>query len=770
MSQRRLILHASALNDAEYSLYTSSLADITLVDEHDLQGHDDSYYEQMSLSLREARAWFRGRYSHIPAAVIDNILRFFSPSLSSTDNLSGGQFFAAQRLIVHAESGKEVDRSLAFVQAHPTDKPVTRPSSPPKRHTPVPSRRSTDAVVPTFVSVDNATNGPFTPPPQHPSASNNPFATLGRAKSNPGVPPSSKSHDGTSYSTPHRLPPLPPRKSVSPAVLPPPRHGSLASNTPQLVTSTMVTSKSVPTTSNTHAPVVPPKPSHFAHVTSTLMKQSLQASKTGQTMKKAEEQLERERVLQVLKSSASSPFANASASRNRSNSPNKPGSVSATPSSASGSDLERDNGSQAPPLPRRRKVSPPGSVSASSFQQVALASTSAPTASSTNPFRTSSPSFDSKSQKSAFSSTSKRLSSSPTHQAFNTPSTPNLPPPKHPDQSYRKPPPPPIPSSSLIAGGFTEASDTIFSDRSQSGYPRVPYTAHPTNFAPEPIDTISSSVAAKSASPYVSAFTPETTPNATPTKNGINDESLSPTTRLFRSKSMHQPASPTSPFSPVDDSPGRSQLPPPVRRKRPESVQVVSGSPFGSGSSSRNESSQTFDAHRRESSNQDASRSHDPLHLRSLAASLQPQLQQIQPKLDKARYKAEAGLSRRGFIVNPKTSKRKEDQEGLMSGEEQVDVEEDDSRNPYRQARRNRDRTRAVSESGAAGWDDNVVYSDSDSDGETDTRKHDWGNQGTIRGRRVGSVPHDLADQDHLRVEKDHLKWPVGEGEGWRRL
>ena len=34
------------------------------------------------------------------------------------------------------------------------------------------------------------------------------------------------------------------------------------------------------------------------------MKQSLQASKVAQTMKKAEEQLEKERVMQVLKSSS----------------------------------------------------------------------------------------------------------------------------------------------------------------------------------------------------------------------------------------------------------------------------------------------------------------------------------------------------------------------------------------------------------------------------------------------------------------------------------
>lgn len=44
------------------------------------------------------------------------ILRFFSPNLSQTDMLSGGQFFAALRLVLHVESGKDVDRALAFVQ------------------------------------------------------------------------------------------------------------------------------------------------------------------------------------------------------------------------------------------------------------------------------------------------------------------------------------------------------------------------------------------------------------------------------------------------------------------------------------------------------------------------------------------------------------------------------------------------------------------------------------------------------------------------------
>lgn len=126
MASRPLNLHVSALNDAEYDLYTTSLADITLSDNEST--HDDAYFETLSVSVREARAWLRGRYSHISAATLDSvnrdffscfktnnlyqILRFFSP----TDMLSGGQFFAAIRLVVHAESGREVDRTLAFVQ------------------------------------------------------------------------------------------------------------------------------------------------------------------------------------------------------------------------------------------------------------------------------------------------------------------------------------------------------------------------------------------------------------------------------------------------------------------------------------------------------------------------------------------------------------------------------------------------------------------------------------------------------------------------------
>jgi hypothetical protein len=132
---RRLALHASALSDAEYDLYTASLHDLSLTDEDDGKASkdgEDAYFENIVVGVREARAWLRGRYSHVPAPTIDGvcrallrcgidtdvvqILRLFSPTLAHGDTLSGSEFFAALRLVVHAESGREVDRSLAFVQ------------------------------------------------------------------------------------------------------------------------------------------------------------------------------------------------------------------------------------------------------------------------------------------------------------------------------------------------------------------------------------------------------------------------------------------------------------------------------------------------------------------------------------------------------------------------------------------------------------------------------------------------------------------------------
>ncbi|KAH7878282.1 uncharacterized protein C8R40DRAFT_1167701 [Lentinula edodes] len=70
----------------------------------------------------------RRRNQSIPS----QILRFFSPNLSQTDNLFGCQFFAAVRLAVNVESGQDVGRTSAFIQAYPSSLPISRPSLPPK--------------------------------------------------------------------------------------------------------------------------------------------------------------------------------------------------------------------------------------------------------------------------------------------------------------------------------------------------------------------------------------------------------------------------------------------------------------------------------------------------------------------------------------------------------------------------------------------------------------------------------------------------------------
>jgi hypothetical protein len=56
---RSLFLHVSALNDDEYTLFTSSFADLVAPDPP-LKSDND--LEKLTVSIREARAWLRGRY------------------------------------------------------------------------------------------------------------------------------------------------------------------------------------------------------------------------------------------------------------------------------------------------------------------------------------------------------------------------------------------------------------------------------------------------------------------------------------------------------------------------------------------------------------------------------------------------------------------------------------------------------------------------------------------------------------------------------------
>ena len=65
---RPLTLHVSALNDAEFSTYTSSIHDIV---EHDASAVSD--YDKLVVGVREARAWLRGRYPSLPPASLDAV-------------------------------------------------------------------------------------------------------------------------------------------------------------------------------------------------------------------------------------------------------------------------------------------------------------------------------------------------------------------------------------------------------------------------------------------------------------------------------------------------------------------------------------------------------------------------------------------------------------------------------------------------------------------------------------------------------------------------
>lgn len=542
-SMRPLTLHASALSDVEYDLYTSSLNDLCVTNDTDPSiARDDAHFETTSVGVREARAWLRGRYHDLPASDIDDILRLFSPSLKPSDTLTGGQFFAALRLVIHAQSGKGVDRSLAFVQAHP-DTPkspgISRPSSPPKRSVLAPPshpdrskvlpsstsppetnpfvRRSTEhaSSVHSTLSSDGQTAQPCQKNSQ--KLSHNPFLVRDRVETQDAVakPSERAPAKGT------KLPPLPPRKPT------------MSASTQQ--TSEVTTVPPAPLS----PPLVLPKPSH---VMSPLMRQSLEASKHGQTMRRAEEQLDRERVLRVLKSTSSG------ASRTRSISPSKPGCTT--------SDTE-----DTPTVPRRRPPSStPSSASSSlaSLEQVASATLK-----------------------------------------------------------------PPHPSPSIV--------------------PRALPNRESVSSGPVPA--------------------PPTHPDRRPS-TGTSDSQEPASARVFRSKSMHYADAPP--------------LPPP-RRKRPESVQLMPSSGMTDATSSPHNPLFSH-THTRNSSYQGLSRRvsltrggdvTDSSPMSSIQKTISNLQLKAQPKLDAVRYKAEAGISRRGYFNHTQFGSSMgwhgEDEEGLMS-------------------------------------------------------------------------------------------------------
>ncbi|KAF9476853.1 hypothetical protein BDN70DRAFT_881906 [Pholiota conissans] len=753
---RRLALHASALSDSEYDLYTASLRDLSL--EEGKAGKDeDAYFENITVGVREARAWLRGRYSNMSAPVIDGILRFFSPDLAQKDTLSGSEFFAVLRLVIHAENGREVDRSLAFVQADPSSvsnfpaasqqarsTPSSQAPSPAKRYAdlppPMPSRRPTVDAMSTSKSEPGSYN-PFATqsqqshpqPPLHPSqrsessrSSHNPFVSR--------APPPPKSEDGNS-----RLPPLPPRKppppippSVSSAPPPPPPRRSRADRS--------LSPSKAPETRSTVPPVPPPKLPH--HVTSTLMKESLQASKIAQSMKKAEEHLEKERVMQVLKSSSSGAHGHGYTVRRAASPVRGRGHDISSASSASGS-VERG----APPLPRRRHTqqqpSPPMSVS--SLEQVALA---VPPQSFMG---------DTKGKEKAdFALSPFRSPIDPI--PISAPPTTDRPTADGESSPVRSGPPPTHPD-------------------------RKPYFG--SNYqAPSSFEAV-----------YGGMDSP-----STPNGKSISRNDGSPTSRVFRSKSLHQPTAPAA-YAP----------PPPVRRRRPESIQVLGSTPqtYPSPNSdgtilSRHTSLAKPSVHRRSSLSVSSTPTRElspPRHasnstsnpgsqspltsLQRTFATLQPKIDAFQPRLDAARYKAEAGLSRRGFIPSNGMSGSGagfEEKEGLMGTDG----------GHHSHARGRRGTLASGKDDSGAGFDDPDV--DSSSSGDDDnawqrskgmgsvldrdsgpyTRAGDGLSQVSLdRGRgvvpgRSRNVFDDAYGADGVGVEQDNLKWPAGDG--WKPL
>ncbi|THH26632.1 hypothetical protein EUX98_g7558 [Antrodiella citrinella] len=665
---RSLTLHVSALNDSEYDYFTSSFSD--LLDDPNAQPIDDVKYDSLTVSTREARAWLRGRYSAVAVADLDAILRTISPN---NEALSGGQFFAVMRLITHVAAGKEVDGGLVFVQCHPSDfSPLSRAPKlpPPPPHHPAHETKKTAPAPPLPVKrqppprpanhapPQSETDAVVVIPPSVPPKPTNPF--LNRSKSHEVSTlnsPVTAVRTKTTGAIEGKQPPLPPRKPVAPP--PPPRH---------------VSSSFIP----------PPFPS--TGTTNALIQQSLQAGRIAQSLKKAEERLQKERVMEVLKTSTTK--------RNRSISPTKDLSSDASASSSSGSGYASTD--RPPPvLPPRRAFSPETSprLSVRSLDQVATATVGyKPRYPTSSPFA--------------------REQSS---------------------ERYKPPPPPPLPI------------------RSPSRSPPKPNV----DLSPEsPTSTISQP--------------PPTHPDRKSVAQQVQDWSdgsnpPSPNTRLFRSKSLHQ------------QSP---QLPPPLRRKRPESVQITpteANGPSLPSSPARPSTTRHHSAlsrHLSLSSPAAAAAMHGERAPSSMSdspiAGLQKTFnnlhQRAQPKLDAARYKAEAGLTKRGFVSHG----------GWMreEGEERLIDEPDDMETnhrvlgsgPFERSQDDLD----VSEISDVerSWEERL-RSLRGSQSHTGHLSRGDGGGGGSSGREKEKKEDKVKDRTWL-FDRDEMKWPAGEG--WKPL
>ncbi|THH04708.1 hypothetical protein EW145_g5321 [Phellinidium pouzarii] len=651
---RRLFLHLSALSDAEYAIYVHALRD--LFDDGDV-GSDiaktrmpDDELEKQQIGVRE-------------------VLQLFVPQIVRNE-LSGGQLLAAFRLLMHVRHGGDVVEGNTFVQADPSSPTASHfmlPSSkskeasdvdPPMPDFPVLSTKHTDRshTNPFYpdrflqnsknhdhdsstslsfqetISSAPATSSSHPPPPAHPSSSSSkpdlPSPRRASLPSAPPVPPASskprvegiraKTHSGAVQSG--RMPPLPPRKPVHmsgqiTAQLPPPIPIKLSLPTPTRPaaqktdssnsnSSSSITNQVIPNT----APLPPPPP----HRVTPLMQQSLLASRAGATRKRAQDEAERTRILEVIRSSSNGAHKQIR-----------------TPSTS----RSPDKGIRRP-VPRPPRSTRPSMSTYSSEQSVHSDAMTAGTLEQVACARLASRARTRSSDRASLRSVSVASSADgddDNHSAVKKVSA---------SEQFAVPPTHPArrPSGQ---GPTTPGRRHMRTPSYQSYHSGV-------------------SVAPLSGSPFT---TSTSSPSVSPVSPNINTSIA----RTTRSHSMHQTSSPTSASgrAAVTEQSGRLSPPlPPPRRRRPDSVQLTPRpklSDSGADADPRSPFANAFAAALEKRSGRadaDADRSRDrereqPKPLASLQRTFSALQARAQPTLARARYKAEAGLApRRGFVPN----------------------------------------------------------------------------------------------------------------------
>ena len=552
-------------------------------------------------------------------------------------------------LLLHKPSAR-IDFTPHLAQPrNDNTRPPSRPQSPSKQPPPPPPIRHNGRRPSYVTSVsdqnpfhrkDHDVDHPPLPPPSsvYPKPPTHPDVDALVSDSTPPVIPYSPYNPFWSRSKsqwrppgedelPPRGPPLPPRK---PATLNPPPSSAMSI-------------KSVPLSTN---PFKPPKP---IHLVSPLMKQSLEASRAGVVQRKVEENLNQERVLQVLKSTST---------RNRSSSPPKPGPSSSGSSTSGNHRSDTRSERSAPSLPPRRSAQSPSrstpSVAGSSMSYESVANA--------------------------------RLSLSPSKNRRNSPFS-------HSPERGR-------------VLGFAMTDEPRPNSASPTRHTDIaPPPTHPDR-KPHPVNTSVPEISSDGVSP--------TRP-------------LSPTSqRVSRSKSM-----------------GHHKPPPPPTRKpraRPESMQLPPSPAYTAPS---NDEPPLPKVTRRVSLGSTHSRASSIDSSPSVKKNLQRTLSALQPKIDAARYKFEAGLSKRGFVDHTTNSRPHligswgdEGERNLIGGTDAVGVDNDSA---------------------------SMLSYEDDSADERRKLGH-----GQPRGSAVGV--NGSGRRDRPEVDRDELKLPVTVSDGWKPL